>query len=90
MRITVSVFGHFRSTSSVGQEEATYTFPDGAGMRIRDLLVTLNIIEEEIRTILINGRHGRLDEPVRHRVKLEFHPKERYREDQQVADQSPG
>ena len=80
MRITVAVFGHFKSTSSVGQDETTYTFPDGNGMRIRDLLVTINLVEEEIRTVLLNGRPGRLDEPLRHRIRLEFYPKERYRE----------
>ncbi len=81
MRIFVAVHGHFKSTSSVGQEEAEYSFPDGNGMRIRDLLVTINLIEEEIRTVLLNGRPGRLDEPLRHRLRLEFFPKERYRED---------
>jgi hypothetical protein len=89
MRISVSVYGHFKSTSSVGQEEASYTFADGAGLRIRDLLVTLNIIEEEIRTILLNGRPGRLDEPVRHRLKLEFYPKERYRSEASSTEESP-
>jgi hypothetical protein len=86
MRITVAVHGHFKSTSSVGQEEASYTFPDGTGMRIRDLLVTLNIIEEEVRQILLNGRSARLDEPVRHRIRLEFYPKERYRENPAAAE----
>jgi len=79
MRITVAVHGHFRSTSSIGQEEMTFTLPDGGGLRIRDLLETLNIIEEEIRTIMLNGRQGRLDEPVRHRMRLELFPRERYR-----------
>jgi len=86
MRITVSVHGHFRSTSSVGQEEANFTFPDGTGMRIRDLLITINIIEEEIRQILLNGRPARLDEPVRHRVHLEFFPKEHYRDHTATAE----
>lgn len=79
MRITVAVHGYFRSTSSVGQEEANYTYPDGSGLRIRDLLDTLNIIEEEIRLIILNGRHARLDEPLRHRIRLDFYPKERVR-----------
>ena len=79
MRISVAVHGHFQSTSSVGQDETAYTFPDGNGMRIRDLLVTINIIEEEIRQIRLNGRPARLDEPLRHRTRLEFYPKERSR-----------
>jgi hypothetical protein len=79
MRITVAVHGHFRSTSSIGQDEMSFTLPDGGGLRVRDLLDTLNIIEEEIRQIILNGRSGRLDEPVRHRMRLEFFPRERYR-----------
>ncbi len=77
MRITVSVHGHFRSTSSIGQDEMSFTLPDGGGLRVRDLLETLNIVEEEIRQITLNGRSGRLDEPVRHRMRLEFFPRER-------------
>ncbi len=79
MRITVSVHGHFRSTSSIGQDEMSFTLPDGGGLRVRDLLDTLNIIEEEIRQITLNGRSGRLDEPVRHRMRLEFFPRESVR-----------
>jgi hypothetical protein len=79
MRITVAVHGHFRSTSSIGQDEMSFTLPDGGGLRVRDLLDTLNIIEEEIKQITLNGRNGRLDEPVRHRMRLELFPRERYR-----------
>lgn len=57
----------------------SFTLPDGGGMRVRDLLETLNIIEEEIRQITLNGRNGRLDEQVRHRMRLEFFPRERLR-----------
>ncbi len=79
MRITVSVHGHFRGTSAIGQDEMSFTLPDGGGLRVRDLLDTLNIIEEEIRHITLNGRTGRLDEPVRHRMRLEFFPRESVR-----------
>jgi hypothetical protein len=75
MRITIAVHGHFRQTSAVGNEEMTVTLPDAGGLRIRDLLETLNIVEEEIRQITINGRPARLDESVRHRTKLEFYPR---------------
>jgi hypothetical protein len=78
MRITVAVHGHFKNTSSIGQDEMTFSVPD-SGMRVRDLLESLNIVEEEIRQIVLNGRPGRLDEPVRHRVRIEFFPRERYR-----------
>lgn len=79
MRITVAVHGHFQSTSSIGQAEMSFTLPDGGGLRVRDLLDTLNIVEEEIRQINLNGRSGRLDEQVRHRMRLEFYPRERQR-----------
>jgi hypothetical protein len=75
MRITIAVHGHFRQTSAIGNEEMTFALPDAGGLRIRDLLETLNIVEEEIRQITINGRPARLDESVRHRTKLEFYPR---------------
>ncbi len=86
MRITVAVHGHFRNTSTIGQDEMSFTLPDG-GMRVRDLLESLNIVEEEIRQIVLNGRPGRLDEPVRHRVRIEFFPRERYRADAETQSQ---
>ena len=75
MRITIAVHGHFCQTSAVGNEEMTVTLPDAGGLRIRDLLETLNIVEEEIRQITISGRPARLDESVRHRTKVEFYPR---------------
>ena len=77
MRVTIAVHGHFRQTSSIGNDEVTFPLPDTGDVRIRDLLDNLNIIEEEIWRILVNGRPGRLDEAVRHRVKLEFYPRDR-------------
>ena len=76
MRITIAVHGHFKSTSAIGSDEMTVSLPDANGMRIRDLLETLNIVEEEIRQIRYNGRNARLDEAVRHRARLEFFPRE--------------
>ncbi len=86
MRITIAVHGHFRSTSSIGQDEMTFTLPDGGGLRVRDLLDSLNIIEEEIRQIVLNGRPGRLDEPVRHRIRIEFFPRDRSRGESEEKD----
>ena len=79
MRITIAVHGHFKSTSAVGNDEMTFALPDADGLRIRDLLETLNIVEEEIKRVTYNGRAGRLDEAVRHRARLEFFPRERPR-----------
>jgi len=77
MRITIAVHGHFKSTSAVGNDEITFALPDADGLRVRDLLEALNIVEEEIRQVTYNGRPGRLDEAVRHRARLEFFPRDR-------------
>jgi hypothetical protein len=77
MRITITVHGSFQRTSAIGNDEVTFTLPDTSNVRIRDLLDSLNIIEEEIRRITVNGRPARLDEAVRHRVKLDFYPRDR-------------
>jgi len=44
------------------------------------LFSTLNIIEEEVRKILPDGRPARLEGQVRHRIRLEFYLKGRHRE----------
>lgn len=80
MRISVAVHGHLQDTSAIGKEEVTFTLPDASGFRIRDLLESLNILEEEIRRIIINGRIGRLDEALRHRIKVELFPRQRNRQ----------
>ena len=77
MRITIAVHGHLRHTSSVGQDELTVSLPDAGGMRVRDLLETLNIMEEEIGQVVLNGRRSRLDKTLRGRVTLQFFPKKR-------------
>lgn len=75
MRITVAVQGHLHQTSAVGPDELTLFVPDAGGLRVRDLLEPLNIWEEEIGQVLINGRRGRVDSVIRHRTRLEFLPK---------------
>ncbi len=77
MRVTVKVHGHLRQTSAVGQDELTFTLPDAGGLRIRDLLETLNIFEEEVREVRLDGKRTRLDKPLRGRVRVEFFPKRR-------------
>jgi hypothetical protein len=79
MRITIAVRGHFRNTSALGKDEMTVTIPDTGSLHIRDLLETLNILEEEVGRITVNGRPGRLTEGLRHRARLEFFPRERSR-----------
>ncbi len=77
MRVTVAVHGHLRHTSGVGHEELSFSLPDAGGVRIRDILDTLNIFEEEVREVKLNGRPARMDSTLRGRVRLEFFPKGR-------------
>ncbi len=77
MRVTVAVYGHLRHTSGVGHDELSFTLPDAGGVRIRDILDTLNIFEEEVREVKLNGRPARMDSTLRGRVRLEFFPKGR-------------
>lgn len=75
MRVTIAVHGHLRHTSSVGHDEMTFTLPNAGGVRVRDLLETLNIFEEEVKRVVLNGKKARLDSTLRGRVRLEFFPK---------------
>ncbi len=77
MRVTIAVHGHLRQTSSVGQDELSFTLPDTGGLRVRDLLDTLNIFEEEIKDVTLNGRPARMDSTLRGRARVEFFPKRR-------------
>jgi hypothetical protein len=77
MRITIAVHGHLRDTSAVGQDELTVSLPDAGGMRVRDLLDTLNIMEEEVGQVVLNGRRSRLDKTLQGRITLELFPKRR-------------
>jgi hypothetical protein len=60
MRVTVAVHGHLRNTSSVGHDEISFTLPDAGGMRIRDLLETLSIFDEEVGEVTLwsSSRRG--------------------------------
>ena len=78
MRISVAVHGYFQDIASIGRDEVVITLPDSGSYRIRDLLDHINLLEEEIRRVTLNGRAVRLDTILRHRVKLEFFPR-RYR-----------
>ena len=80
MRISVLMHGHLQSTSSVGQDELELTLPDSGNVRIRDLLHDLNVLEEEIRRVTMNGRAVRFDTNLRHRAKIDVYPKQRHGE----------
>ena len=75
MRITIAVHGHLRQTSGVGNDELTFTLPDAGGLRVRDILESINVFEEEVKEIVLNGRKARMDTILRGRAKVEFFPK---------------
>jgi hypothetical protein len=61
----------------VGKDELSFVLPDAGGVRIRDLLETLNILEDEVKEVVCNGKPTRLDKALQGRVRLEFFPKQR-------------
>ncbi len=77
MRMTIIVHGHLRGTSGVGHDELSFTLPDTGGLRIRDLLETLNIFEEEVKEVVLNGKKARVDTILRGQSRIEFFPKRR-------------
>jgi hypothetical protein len=77
MRITIAVHGHLRGTSGVGQDEISFTLPDAGGLRVRDILESINIFEEEVKEVVMNGKKARMDTILRGRMKIEFFPKGR-------------
>jgi hypothetical protein len=77
MRITIAVHGHLRQTSGVGQDELSFMLPDAGGLRVRDILESINVFEEEVKDVLLNGRKARMDSLLRGQVKIELFPKGR-------------
>ena len=75
MRVSFFVFGYLRFTSSIGEDGMFLTLPDSGVHKIRDLLPTFNILEEEIERITINGEKARMDQRVNNSDKVELYPK---------------
>ncbi len=76
MRLTIAVHGHLRETSAIGQDEVTFTLPDAESLRVREILEILNIFEEEVKELTVNGRKGRMDSGLHGRCRLEIFPKD--------------
>ena len=57
MQVTVKLFAHFR-TNRFNSEVRTIA----PGTTVGAIVTELAIAEEEVGVILINGRHGRLDQ----------------------------
>lgn len=74
MRITIAVHGHLQRVSGMGQEEITFVLPDAGGVRIRDLLTSLNVVEEEVKETQLNGRKVRLDTLLHGQMRIDLFP----------------
>jgi hypothetical protein len=72
MKISVQVHGNLRSTSAAGPALREYHALPGS--RIRELLGDLNICESEVRRVMRNGQHARLDSRLQARDLLELFP----------------
>ena len=75
MRVSFYAHGYFKFTSTIGEEGMHLTLVETAAHRIRDLLPTFNISEEEVERVTINGNKTRLDRQVRDADRVEFFPK---------------
>lgn len=75
MRVTFHAHGYFRFTSTIGEDGMILTLPDSSAHRIRDLLPTFNVLEEEIERVTLNGEKTRVDHRVSNADRVDFYPK---------------
>jgi sulfur carrier protein ThiS len=52
--------GRLAKYSRIETDGTDVTLPEGG--RVRDLLVEVGVFDEEVRTVMVNGRRGRLDQ----------------------------
>ena len=75
MRVSFFAHGYLRFTSSISEDGMFLTLPDSGVHKIRDLLPTFNILEEEVERININGEKARMDKRVANSDRVDFYPK---------------
>ena len=75
MRVSFFAHGYLRFTSTIGEDGMFLTLPDAGVYRIRDLLPTFNILEEEIEGVTINQEKARVDKRVSNSDRVDFYPK---------------
>jgi len=75
LRVSFFSHGYFRFTSAIGEDGMRLTLPDSAVYRIRDLLPTFNILEEEIESVTINNKKTRVDRRVTNSDRVDLYPK---------------
>lgn len=69
MQVTVKLFATFRNGRFKIQEQE---LPEGT--QCRQVVTDLGITEEEVGVIMINGRHGSIDQQLAHNDVLSIFP----------------
>jgi molybdopterin converting factor small subunit len=69
MQVTVKLFATFRNGRFKIEEQE---LPEGT--ECRNVVLNLGLTEEEIGIIMINGRHGALDQKLAHKDILSLFP----------------
>jgi putative ubiquitin-RnfH superfamily antitoxin RatB of RatAB toxin-antitoxin module len=75
LRVSFFAHGYLRFTSTLGEDGAILTLTEALAPRIRELLPTFNILEEEVESVSINGKRTRLDHRVHNGDRVDFYPR---------------
>jgi hypothetical protein len=75
MHVTFRAHGWFQYTSTIGPDGVTLSLSDTEALKVRDMLAPLNITEEEVERVVINGKRTRLEARIRNRDQVEFFPR---------------
>jgi hypothetical protein len=70
IRVWVTVTGRLMKRAKTDREGEQMEMPLGA--RVRDLVTSIGLMEEEVKKVSVNGRHGRLDSSLRTRDNIEL------------------
>lgn len=70
-RVRVVPYGRLAKDSPISSEGMEVSLPEGA--RVRELLSEVGLFDEEVRSVLVNGRRGRLDQKLRRNDVVEVH-----------------
>lgn len=75
MRVSFFAHGYLRFTSTLGEDGTVLTLTEALAPRIRDLLPSFNILEEEVERVTVNGEKTRLDRRVHNGDRVDFYPR---------------
>jgi sulfur carrier protein ThiS len=63
LRVTIKAEGRLATTGRVSRDGMEVNVPQG--VRVRDLLAEVGILDSEVKRITVNGRRARLDQALR-------------------------